>query len=81
VSYSPAAELEIEQIVVEAVEDHPAEEEPTNNFMGWAVWKAGEISGNFHFDIAEDNHIDISWLTATISLPTETEQRDKEEEW
>ena len=79
--YSPAANLEVEKIEVEAIEDHPDEEDPTNNVFGWAIWKADKIGGDFHFDIGENEHADISWLTVTLELPTTCERRDAEEEW
>jgi hypothetical protein len=80
-SDAPAASLEVDQIKVEAIEDHPAEEPPSNNVMGWAVWKSGDIEGNYHFDIDDDDTLVISWLTVTLHLPTEIERRDAEEEW
>lgn len=81
VSYSPAATIQIEKIEVEAIEDHPADEEPSNNVFGWATWAAKDVRGNFHFDIGEDGLVALSWVTAILDLPTNSEKRDSEEEW
>jgi hypothetical protein len=81
VSYSPAATIQIEKIEVEAIEDHPPDEQPTNNVFGWATWAAGDVRGNFQFDIGEDEQVELSWLTAVLDLPTKSEKRDSEEEW
>ena len=66
---------------MEAIEDHP-EEDPSNNVFGWAKWKAGKIGGHFHFDIAEDEQVVMSWLAVTLDLTTKSESRDAAEvEW